>query len=88
VPPAAGGATRSSAASYAEYEAAALARGDKPVGISALTVIKPDPKPDEPRASARELAEAALVVGFEDGAARQYRLVDVLFAACEGATRA
>jgi hypothetical protein len=34
------------------------------------------------------LAEAALVVGFEDGAARQYRLVDVLFAACEGATRA
>ena len=86
--PAAGGATRSSTASYAEYEAAALARGDKPVGISALTVIKPDPKPDEPRASARELAEAALVVGFEDGAARQYRLVDVLFAACEGATRA
>ena len=85
--PAAGGATRSSTASYAEYEAAALARGDKPVGISALTVIKPDPKPDEPRASARELAEAALVVGFEDGAARQYRLVDVLFAACEGATR-
>jgi len=71
------------AASYASCEEWEADEGHpRPSSITSLVVLKPDPKPDEPRATAKELAEAALVVGFDDGAVRQYRLVDFLVAAC------